>query len=154
MQSDNHIQLVLTSGSDVIVRKKKYIWYTFVYMEMLCPFWISVCLIVCKMGMMQSSPLACYGIIIFYVSTLKTGIANCYSTIPGKLLAKVDYWASLQSWSTVSPRDCWKYIRVYHDRLVYVSENTRLLRHKWNEGNYLRSDEYPSFILSILFLCL
>ena len=152
MQSDNQIQLVLTSGSDVIVWKKKFIWYTFVYMKMLCPFWIFVLLFV-KWEWSDHHWLA-MGIFIFYVPTIKTGIAICYSTIPGKLLAKVDYLASLQSWSTVSPRDCWKYILVYHDRLVYLSENTHLLRHKWNEGNSSRSDEYPSFILSVLFLYL
>lgn len=132
MQSDNHIQLVLTSGSNVIVWKK-IIWYTFVYMKMLCPFWISVLLFV-KWEWCGLHHWLAMGVIIFYVPTLKTGIANCYSTIPGKLLAKVGYWASLQSWSTVSPSDCWKYIWVYHDRLIYLRENTHLLRHKWKWG--------------------
>lgn len=114
-----------TQGSDTsLFEKNNFIWYTFIYVKILYPFWTSVFLFMKWEWCNLHHWIPVMGIVIFYVPTLRTGTVNCYSVIPGELLTKVDYWALPQSWTTLSSRHYWKCIWVYHDRLVYLSENT------------------------------
>lgn len=90
-------------------------------------------------------------VIILYVLTVRTGTANYYNIIHEELLTEVDYWALPQFWTTLSHRTVENASGFRMRGLIPTRKYPYLILYKQNGKNSLRSGEYPTFILSILF---